>query len=79
MKKPVRKAGAMGNDSAMKRKALLGAANRLIDISENPKSAAARPKGTRPAAPWAIKAGADMSIRAMGEKLNAMNKKHKKP
>jgi len=79
MKKPVRKAGAMGNDSAMKRKALLGAANRLIDISDNPKSAAARPKGTRPAAPWAIKAGADMSLRAMGEKLNDMNKKRKKP
>lgn len=74
-KKPTRKADAMGNDSATKRKALLGAANKLMDYQKNPTSKEARPKGTAPAAPWAVSAGAGMSISKMGEKLTSLNKK----
>lgn len=75
MKKPVRKADTMNNDSAAKRKALLGAANKLMDYQKNPASKEARPKGTTPAAPWAISAGAGMSITKIGEKLTSLNKK----
>lgn len=68
MKKPVRKATSMG-DGAIKRKAMKAAQAELLKYKKNPKLAGARPKGTRPAAPWAIQSGASKAVAKLDTKI----------
>jgi hypothetical protein len=68
MKKPIRKATSMG-DGAIKRKAMEAAQAELLRYKKNPKLAGARPKGTRPAAPWAIQSGASKAVAKLDAKI----------
>ena len=75
MKTPVRTNRTMNKDSLMEKKALEAAIATLAKYNANPSSAEARPKGTRPAAPWAIAAGANISLSTLRKKLDAVNAK----
>jgi hypothetical protein len=75
MKKPTRVTRARNKDSAMEKRALQTAVTRLAQYNANPSSAAARPKGTKPAAPWAIQAGSKIAGDALRKKLDTVNAK----